>query len=317
MNRRRPIAVRGLRRRTGAIRWRLVAVIGRCRRRAGARRRWCRAGRAARVRRVGTSDPVVAVALVAGVVVRASRLLALRVLVVGLADAAGARLASCFAVAVAVARGRAVTRRAVRTVRALTVRPTGVLVRVARRLRLCGVTTRPGRAGAVVTRVAGRRRRCVDGLAVVVAVPVVMRRRGVATGVAVGPLVRICVRRAADSDEARPTEHRRRTEHTDSSYVSLQQGRSHPDSHPSWTGVAVQRAPVRVRWVGLAISSPDGLGDRVSPCPPQVCAWAAGEDHPDQRSPGAVAPACTAAAGELLSYRGYADNSRPLISRTA
>ena len=57
--------------------------------------------------RVGAPDPMVAVALVAVVGVAAVLELARRVLVVGVADAAGARLARGIAVAVAVPRGQA------------------------------------------------------------------------------------------------------------------------------------------------------------------------------------------------------------------
>src|SRR5262249_8423358 len=93
--------------------------------------------RAAGVRRVRPAHPVVAVALVAGVVVRATGQLPGRVLVVGLADAPGARLADRLAVAVAVLRRRTV---AGRVVRAVHVRAVTAVVGIGRRLRRRRVT---------------------------------------------------------------------------------------------------------------------------------------------------------------------------------
>src|SRR3954447_306118 len=125
------VALRAVR--LGALRVALRAVRLRALRVALHTRRRHRRLHTAGVRRVGLADAVVAIALVAGVVVRAVRHLALRVLVVGVADAARARLASRLAAAVAVHRRR------VRRLTVGVVRAAGV-VRTSTRHAVVGAT---------------------------------------------------------------------------------------------------------------------------------------------------------------------------------
>src|SRR4051812_10485641 len=122
---------------------------------ATARRRGLLARLAARVGGVRAANAVVAVTLVARVVVRAVRHLALRVLVVGVADAACTGLAGGLAVAVAVAGRRAVTGVVVRAALVGAVSCVGVMSAVA---ALTGVAW-TGSAGRMATAAAVHRRR--------------------------------------------------------------------------------------------------------------------------------------------------------------
>lgn len=96
--------------------------------------------------RVAPGDAAVAVALIAVVVVRCVRHLALWVLVVSLAHFAGERPTGCSAAAVAVQRRRSVPGGAVRPTWALPVRAAFVRVSVADRLRRVDVARRTGMA---------------------------------------------------------------------------------------------------------------------------------------------------------------------------